>query len=85
MTDSITAIVIKLIERTRPDTQVPQLEPQTSLLADGLLTSLAVVTLVSDLEARFNIRLPFKEIVKENFTDIASIEKMVLRNGAVVA
>jgi len=55
----------------------------TELMATGLLNSLAIVRLVSEIESEYSMRIPFMEIGKENFSSIGAIERMLNRNRVV--
>lgn len=52
-------------------------------IADGMLDSYDVVTLVADLDKAYGISIPGIEIVPENFQNIASIEKLVHKYAAL--
>ena len=46
-------------------------------IADGMLDSLDVLTLVSSLNSRFAVSILGADIVPENFRNLASIEQMI--------
>lgn len=51
----------------------------TSLLRDGLLTSLDIIFLVSELSDAFDITVPVAEVVPKNFDSVDAICAMVQR------
>lgn len=51
----------------------------TTLIDDGLLSSLDVLQLIGALNDEFDISIPAPEIVPENFNSVAAIEAMVKR------
>jgi acyl carrier protein len=52
-----------------------------SLLATGLIDSLAVMALVGFLEQRFQIQIPEDDLVPENFDSLDSIVRLVAAPG----
>ncbi len=51
----------------------------SNFIADGLLDSLDIIRLVSELDANYGISIEGNDIVSCNFVDLASIEKLVQR------
>jgi acyl carrier protein len=51
-------------------------------IGDGMLDSLDVVTLVSDLDKAYQISIAGTDIVPEDFENIASIEKLLQKYNA---
>lgn len=54
-------------------------EGSTSLITDGLLTSLDIIFLVSELDDAFDIEIPVSEVMPENFNSVNAICSMVSR------
>jgi acyl carrier protein len=50
-------------------------------MADGMLDSFDMVTLVSTLDKTFGISIPGTEIVPENFQNIGTIEALLRKCG----
>ena len=50
----------------------------TLLLEKGILDSLSIVFLISELETRLNITIPLENVVESNFKNIDSIAALVL-------
>jgi acyl carrier protein len=49
----------------------------SDFIADGMLDSLDVLTLVSTLESRFAIAISGVDIAPENFRNLASVQKLI--------
>ncbi len=47
----------------------------------GMLDSFDVITLITDLEEKFNIRIDGSDILPENFCSIKAIENLILKSG----
>ncbi len=54
-----------------------ELAPDTSLLMDGLVSSIAAIRLVVFLEEQFGITVPPEDVTLENFGTIARISAYV--------
>ena len=50
-----------------------------ALVDDGILDSLTITGIIATLTMEFGIKVPYEEIVEENFNSISSITKMVER------
>jgi acyl carrier protein len=61
------------------------IRPDTELIDEGILDSLAILNLVEFLEERFNIVLPVEEFVPENFRTPAAIAALATRLGEKAA
>ncbi len=53
-------------------------------LADGMLDSFDVVTLVSALDKTWGISIEGTDIVPENFKNLQAIEALLRKNGAKI-
>ena len=52
------------------------------LVADGMLDSFDMITLVAALEKTYGISIPGVDIVPENFRNIAAIQQLIERCAA---
>jgi D-alanine--poly(phosphoribitol) ligase subunit 2 len=52
---------------------------ETALLTDGIIDSVSLVELVTELEKSFFIDIPLEEIIPENFNSIENIWGMIER------
>lgn len=54
-------------------------ETCTTLIDDGVLASLDIVTIIAELSDAYDIRIPAREIVPENFNSAEAMYEMVQR------
>lgn len=50
----------------------------------GMLDSFDIITLVSDLDENFDIRIDGSDILPENFCSIKAIENLIEKSGGVL-
>ena len=50
-------------------------------IESGMLDSFDVLTLVTELEEKFNIRINGSDILPENFCSIKAIENLIVKSG----
>ncbi|MDP1510650.1 acyl carrier protein [Paenibacillus sp. CMAA1739] len=64
----------------------PEFEYKQSndFIADGLLDSFDIVSLVVELEEKFNVTIDALDIVPENFDSIEAIARVIQKNGGTV-
>ena len=67
-----------IIQAVRPEADFAA---STDFLADGLLDSFDLLTLVSDLDKQFGVSIPGTDIVPENFRNLESIRALLQRLG----
>lgn len=79
MEKSVADIVASMLNDDESASEKTAISSETQLIATGLLNSLAIVRLVSELESAYSIRVPFREVIKENFVSISAIESLVHR------
>lgn len=63
----------------------PEVDDEAPLISTGLVTSLGILGLISVLETRTGIKIPAKEITRENFNSINAIARVVDRYGIAAA
>ena len=51
----------------------------TDLIDDGILDSLDIVTLVTEIHAEFDVTIPAEEIVPENFNSAEALMSLIER------
>ena len=51
----------------------------TDLVDDGILDSLDIVTLVTEIDAEFDVTIPAEEIVPENFNSAEALMALIER------
>jgi D-alanine--poly(phosphoribitol) ligase subunit 2 len=55
--------------------------PQTDLIEAGLLDSLALVSLIAEIESEFGFQLPLEDVDVDDFRTIERIAGVVSANG----
>ena len=68
--------VIKILEEIQPDNDY---ETCDTLIDDGILDSFAILSIVSELEDAYDIRITPADIIPENFNSAAALYEMVQR------
>lgn len=68
--------IIEVLEDVREDIDY---EEETALIDDGILDSFDILSTISALNEEFDIQIPAKDIVAENFNSAEAIHAMVLR------
>ncbi|MCI9596440.1 MAG: acyl carrier protein [Firmicutes bacterium] len=67
-----------ILQDIRPDFDFSE---SSNFIEDGMLDSFDIVSLVSELEAAFDIVIDGLDIVPENFISIEKIGKLVMKSG----
>ena len=57
---------------------------EVDFIESGMLDSFDVLTLVTELEEKFNIRINGSDILPENFCSIKAIENLVIKSGGTL-
>ena len=68
--------VIQILEEIQPDNDY---ETCDTLIDDGILDSFAILSIVSELEDAYDIRITPADIIPENFNSAAALYEMVQR------
>lgn len=68
--------VIEILKKMHPDADVAG---SVRLVDDGILDSLDIVTLVTELNAAFDVRIPAIEILPDNFNSVGAMVAMIER------
>lgn len=68
--------IIEILEDIQPEADY---ETCQTLIDDHILTSLDVLSLVSELEDEFDVTIPTVEIIPSNFNSVDAIAAMVER------
>lgn len=68
--------IIGLLKELHPEIDV---EGNVTLIDQGILDSLDIVTIISELSDMFDVTIPPQEIVKENFNSAEALFAMVTR------
>ena len=76
----MTKKIIEILNGIRPEFDFSK---ESEFIANGMLDSLDVITLVSDLDEAFGISIDGMDIIPENFSTVENIELLLQKNGAV--
>lgn len=68
--------LIEILTSLHPDVDF---EANDALVDDGILDSLDIVTLVTEINAEFDVTIPAEEIVPENFNSAAALMELITR------
>ena len=68
--------LIEILASLHPDVDF---EANDTLVDDGILDSLDIVTLVTEINAEFDVTIPAEEIVPENFNSAAALMELITR------
>jgi acyl carrier protein len=71
--------VIEILKEIRPEFDFAA---SGDFIADGMLDSFDVVTLVAALDKNFNISIQGTDIVPENFKNLETINALLHKSGA---
>jgi acyl carrier protein len=67
--------ILEILRQIHPDAPVAG----EGLVDNGILDSLDIVTLVTMLNAAFDVRIPAVEILPDNFNSVAAMAEMIER------
>lgn len=68
--------IVEILKKMHPDAC---LDGSVRLFDDGVLDSLDIVTLVTELNVAFDVRIPATEILPDNFNSVEALADMVRR------
>ena len=66
--------IIEILKELLPDVDV---ENATSMADDGLIDSINVVNIVTEVAINFDVQIPFEALVNENFNSVDTIVALV--------
>jgi len=69
----------KLIELLRELHDEVDYENEENLVDDGILDSLDTVTLVTEINERFDVSIPAEEIIPENFNSAKALWELICK------
>ena len=73
--------IIEILSGIRPEYDFKE---SNDFIEDGYLDSFDIVLLVSELESSFDVSIDGLDVVPENFVNIDSIKKMIIKSGGSV-
>jgi acyl carrier protein len=68
--------LIEILASLHPDVDF---EANDALVDDGILDSLDIVTLVTEINAEFDVTIPAEEIVPENFNSAEALFALITK------
>ena len=69
--------IIKILKELRPEDDFTE---SVNFIKEGMLDSFEIVSLVSALDEEFNVSIDGIDILPENFSTIARIEALIIKN-----
>ena len=66
--------LLEILEDLHPDVDFAYEE---ALIDDGILDSLDIVTLITEINDKFDISIPAEEIIPENFNSAAALMALI--------
>lgn len=72
--------LIEIMQNLHPDVDF---EAYEGLVDDGILDSLDIVTLITDINDAFDVSIPAEEILPENFNSAAALWELIERLDTV--
>jgi len=70
--------ILSILSRIRPEFDF---QKSTSFFDDGMLDSFDIVNLVTELDETYSISIDGIDIVPENFANLDTIKKLLVKNG----
>ena len=67
-------IIINLIREIKP---YEVIDENTELIESGILDSLSIISLITELEDTFEVEIPDDAVTKANFTTVSEIIRLV--------
>lgn len=68
--------LLKILKNLHPDVDF---STEDDLIGNGVLDSLDIVTLITEINAEFDISIPAEEIMPENFNSAEAIYALIAR------
>ncbi|HHT54709.1 MAG TPA: acyl carrier protein [Clostridiales bacterium] len=66
--------LLKILSELHPEANF---EDETALVDDGILDSLDIVTLITEINQEYDISIPAQEITPENFNSVEAIIRLI--------
>ena len=73
--------ILDVLNELRPEFNYSNSE---DFIMDGLLDSFDIISLISILEEKYNIKIDGLDIVPENFASIEKIEELIRKSGGSI-
>ena len=66
--------LLEILQRVRPDVDFKN---ETLLIDDGILDSMDVVSIISELDDEFGVQVRINELIPDNFNSVESIWNLI--------
>ena len=73
--------IFGILQDIRPEFNFDE---SNNFIEDGMLDSFDIITLVSELDEKFNISIDGLDILPENFCSLDAIKNIVMKNGGSI-
>ena len=70
--------IIKIIKKTKPNIKLKDLK--TNSIKRDFFDSFDIITIISEMEKEFKIKINVDEINQKNFSSLKNIEKLIKKN-----
>ena len=67
---------MEILEETRPDVEF---ETATTLIDDEILDSFDIISIVSEINEEFDIKINVNDLLPENFNSVEDIMELIVR------
>lgn len=68
--------LMEILEETRPDVEF---ETATTLIDDEILDSFDIISIVSEINEEFDIKINVNDLLPENFNSVEDIMELIVR------
>ena len=76
LANSVMEQLIEILKELHDDVDFEECE---TLVEDGILNSLDIVALITEIDDRFDVRIPAEEILPENFNSAKALWALITR------
>ena len=66
--------LLEILQRVRPDVDFKN---ETLLIDDGILDSMDVVSIISELDDEFGVQVRINELIPDNFNSVEAIGNLI--------
>ena len=66
--------ILEILQRVRPDVDFKN---ETLLIDDGILDSMDVVSIISELDDEFGVQVRINELIPDNFNSVEAIWNLI--------
>ena len=68
--------LLSILKNMHPDVDFDKVE---DMIGEGILDSLDIVTLITEINNTFDVSIPAEEVIPENFASVASLWALIER------